>query len=399
MEQKEFNTLDYVLVFLKWRKLIIWNFFIVSILAVIISFLLPKYYKSTAVFLPPSQSSGLTALIQNFSVDVLGTSDVTGDAFITILNSRNLREQIISKYDLMNLYERDYIEHTLKDLENNVVIEPEYQVGIGMSNINSIAISVIDKSPQRAQNMATDFLNLLEERIIDLNTRKAKNNRIFLELRVAEIKNEMKKTQYAMRNFQEEYGAVEITSQSKVTIEAAAQLKAEILALEVERDILAKNALAKNMNLKRINTRLEIMKNKFNDMYTGDGYTDELGNVLLPISKIPTLSLQYFDLYRNAEIQNKLFEMLVPLLEQAKIQEAKNIPVLKIVDSPSLATYKYKPKRLFIVIGIVLVSQLFCFLFIFWKEYLSRVEEVDKDQFEKISQVKSYFTRSKNKAK
>src|SRR6266404_1447724 len=49
--------LEYVAVLLKWRKFILLNSIAVAVLAVIISFLLPKWYKATASILPPKDQS------------------------------------------------------------------------------------------------------------------------------------------------------------------------------------------------------------------------------------------------------------------------------------------------------------------------------------------------------
>jgi len=393
---REVNLLDYLLVLVKWRKLLLINFFVVGIAAVIFSLILPKYYRATITFLPPAQSSGLTALVQNLSVDVLGASDITGEACITILNSRKLRQEIIEKYDLMTLYDKDYIEHALKKLESNVDIEFEYQVGIGVSTINSISLSVIDKSPQRAANMANDFLRLLEERIIELNTKKAKNNRIFLGNRLQQIRHDLQAAEDSLRWFQETFGAVEISAQSRVAIETAAQLKAEILATEVERSILEKNARPSNVNLIKINNRLAAMQKEYNQLYDGTTGVNNAPEVLIPIKKIPALALNYYRALRQTEIQNKLYQMIVPMYEQAKIQETKTIPVLKVIDRAVPPTYKYRPKRLFIVIGIVAVSTLFCLLYIFYREYLARLRENDIEQYRKVMALSKVFSFRKN---
>lgn len=389
---REVGLLDYLLILVKWRRVILTNFLIALALGVTLSLLLPKYYRATATFLPPSQSSGLSALIQNFSFDVLGASDISGEACLAILKSRELREQIIAKYDLMKVYEEKYLEHTLKELDANVVTAPEYQVGIGVSTISSVSLSVIDKSPQRAADMANDFLSLLEARIIELNTKKARNNRIFLEKRVAQNQQDLQAAEDSLRAFQEKYGAIEISAQSKATIEAAAQLKVDILALEMERNILAKNALPSNVSLSKLNTRLSAMQHEYEKFYAENTQVQNGYEVLLPIRKIPALALQYFRALRETEVQNRLYEMLVPLYEQAKIQEDKTIPVLKVIDRAIPPTYKYKPKRAFIVLGIVAVTLIFCLLYVFYREYLENLKQRDAEQHDKLLALTRAFS-------
>lgn len=383
-ESKEVHFIDYLLILAKWRKLLAGNFVVVGVLAVSLSLILPKYYKAGVVFLPPSQSRGLSALIQNLSLDILDSSDITGEACLTILKSRELRQHLIEKYDLMTLYEEDYLEHTLKELEKNVIIEPEYQVGIGVSTISSITLSVIDKDPKRAADIANDFLRLLEERIIELNTQKAKNNREFLERRVAQNRVDLDAAEDSLRAFQEEFGTIEISTQSKASIEAAAELKAQILALEIERQILEKSFLPGSAELRQINIRMEAMQKEYSRFYYDTGNSRSGQEVLLPIGKIPSLALKYFRAKREAEVQNKLYEMLVPLYEQAKIQESKTIPVLKIIDHATPPTYKDRPKRLLIVLGVLTVSSIFCLLYIFYREFVANLRENNLAQYAKF---------------
>lgn len=52
---------DVVHVLSKWRKFILYNFIIFSLVAAAISFVLPKWYTSTAVLLPPEEKSSLGA--------------------------------------------------------------------------------------------------------------------------------------------------------------------------------------------------------------------------------------------------------------------------------------------------------------------------------------------------
>ncbi|MBT4363601.1 MAG: hypothetical protein HOD17_03850, partial [Desulfobacteraceae bacterium] len=56
MERKDINLMDYFFLISKARKFIFWNFIIVTILAAVFSLILPKYYKSVALMLPPQET-------------------------------------------------------------------------------------------------------------------------------------------------------------------------------------------------------------------------------------------------------------------------------------------------------------------------------------------------------
>lgn len=381
---KGINLFDYLLLLIKWKKPMIISTLIVGVLAVGLSFILPKHYKATVLFLPPSTSSGLASFIQNFSVDLLGGDEITGDVCISILQSRELREVIIEKYDLMKVYKKKYIEHTLKTLDKKVKIETEVQVGIGASNIISISISVIDKSPEQAANIANDLYKLLGEKIIELNTKKAKNNRIFLEERVAENKRDLRNAEDSLNTFQEEWGMIEITTQAKVVIETAAQLKAEILKATAMREALSSNLGQNHAEVLKLENQINALNKEYSSLHSRQSNQIQENDVLLPIGELPGLGLKYYRLFRDVEIQNKLHEMLVPLLEQAKIQEARTIPVLRLLDRAVPPTYKYRPKRALIVVGIVCVYFAFFVLCVFYIEFLNRLKIEEPERYQRI---------------
>ncbi len=62
-------------------------------------------------------------------------------------------------------------------------------------------------------------------------------------------------------------------------------------------------------------------------------------------------------------IQQKILEFLLPLYEQAKINEQKDIPVLLVLDKAAPAIEKSKPKRSIVVLVVFFIS-FFTFTFL-----------------------------------
>jgi tyrosine-protein kinase Etk/Wzc len=389
-DKAENDTLDFLVIFNKWKHKFLLSVSVVLIIAVIFSLLLTKKYKATALFLPPSTSSGLSSLIENFSFDILGGEDITGEMCLSVLNSRGLRTEIIKKYDLMKLYNKKYIEHALKVLDKNVLIESEMQVGIGSSSVTSISISVIDESPERAANMANDFIKMLEMKIIDLNTIKAKNNRLFLQKRVDQNASDLTNAENTLKDYQEKRGAIEITAQAQAAIETAAKLKAELIKAKTIRDALMMNLGKDNAQVQKAQNEIDAITKEYELLHDGFNDLADGKDVMMPINELPKVGLHYFRLLREVKIQNKLNEMLVPLYEQAKIQEEKNIPILRVVDYAVPPTYKFKPKRVVIVIGFVAVYSAMFYFYIFFIEYLNHLKYGDIEKYRKIANLFKY---------
>jgi len=67
------------------------------------------------------------------------------------------------------------------------------------------------------------------------------------------------------------------------------------------------------------------------------------------IRQLPLLGVTYADLYRRTRVQEAVFESLTKEYELAKVQEAKEIPTVKVLDSPNIPEKKSFPPRLVVM--------------------------------------------------
>ncbi len=67
------------------------------------------------------------------------------------------------------------------------------------------------------------------------------------------------------------------------------------------------------------------------------------------IRKLPLLGVKYADLYRRTKIQEAVLETLTKEYELAKVQEAKEIPTVKVLDAANIPDKKSYPPRLLIM--------------------------------------------------
>ena len=68
-----------------------------------------------------------------------------------------------------------------------------------------------------------------------------------------------------------------------------------------------------------------------------------------PIRKLPLLGVRWMELYRETKIQETVYELLTQQYELAKIQEAKEIPTVKVLDRAFVPEKKSFPPRLLII--------------------------------------------------
>jgi len=363
MESKiQQNPFFYFLeVILTWKRLIIINVIIVALFSTGVLFLFPNYYKSTASILPPKQqdifgsAAGASSLLRGLSgggklLGNLGKSSSTYN-YLAILNSRTSMEEVIKKFDLMNVYglnkkDRD---KAVKQLEENILFE--------VQDDENITLDVYDKDPQRAADIANYFVELLNTTSIRLSTQEAKNNREFIEKRLVQCREDLRKSEDALKSFQEKKEIFISEDIKSSSVAAYAELYAMKAKKEIEIGVLEKTVPPENQFLRQLKS--------------------ELSEISKKVSSFPKAGLDGARLYREVVIQSKVLEFLLPVYEQARIDEQKDVPVLLVIDKAIPADRKAKPLRGIIIMLIVFLSTTVCIVsaLIFHSLYLNNYKE------------------------
>lgn len=272
----------------KSRKLISIIVATATVLAIVISLLLPNYYKSTAVILPETEKGRLGQLGGGLS-DLVALAGVgTGEGsmvrlYPTIIKSEAvLRNVLLASYysksfkDSVNLIrfweieaktpERVY-QLALKTLRNLLDVQMDIKTSV-------VAISIETKEPQLSADIVNKTSSELDRFIRTKRTTNASEQRKWIEARLAEVKADLEKSENALREFRE--------------------------------------------------------KNR-------------------RVSDSPQLMLEQERLIRDVQINSTIYTELKKQYELVKIEEIKNIPIINIMDDGKAAASKESPKRSIIV--------------------------------------------------
>src|SRR5690242_4025482 len=127
-EAASMSFMDLVSVLRKHRRIVFGVPAVVTVVAILIAFLLPKWFAATARILPPQQSQsnaiailgqlGSLATAAGQSLGVRNPSDV----YVAMLKSRTIADSIIKQFDLSKVYDEDTLVDTRKELANHSVI-------------------------------------------------------------------------------------------------------------------------------------------------------------------------------------------------------------------------------------------------------------------------------------
>ena len=383
-------------IFLLWkrRKFITKNVIWVGLASVIISLFLPKWYASQAVIL--SSGAGRFSLISAFAdlpLNEFGFSPVNEDitSFISILDSRSMKEQMVEKFNLVERYGSRDVEYAMKELDGNTELR--------VTDEGALAITLMDREPEVSQQMVQAMLSQLDLINRRLSREQGKYNRQFIEERLKQTKIDIMKAEEELKLFQQQTGVVDILAQVTAQLEAYGQLYSQKVAAhggvysqelqaytelyaqragtEIQLNV-AKSTLSQNNPTIRqltfllkeqdrqletlaeqLDSELGVMLQDVDERLGSVGFNDGAAPIWITLSDFPALAMRSARLIREVEVQSKLLEILIPQYEQARMEESKNIPTLQVIDEPKVPLNKTKPKRMLIVLGAVFMAAMF----------------------------------------
>lgn len=325
-------------------------------ISVLIALIIPSKYDSVTQLMPPdTDSTGaalLTAmadkgggLLSGYAGSLLGIKN-SGDLFIGVLRSRTVEDGLIKKFDLRGVYWVRRWEDARKELEKRTSISEDRKSGI-------ISITVRDHSPQRAQAMAQAYVDQLNMAVTTLSTSSARREREFLESRLVAVKQDLEQAERDFGQFASKNTAIDISEQGKAMVTAAAELQGELIAAEAQRQSLEQIYSPNNARVRSAQANIDELKRQLNKlggvgMNTSD--SGDSGSIYPSIRQLPLLGVSYADLYRRTKVEEAVYEALTKQYEMAKVEEAKEIPTVKVLDPPSYPETPATPRRTLIVV-------------------------------------------------
>lgn len=334
------------------------------VLGLVVGFLIPSRYVATTQLMPPDNQSGNGAAaflaaasrsgsgLAGLAGDLLGTKN-SGALFVGILSSRTVRDRLIEQFDLRKEYGVLKMEDARSVLATHTGVSEDRKSGI-------ISISVWDHSPQRSADLAGAYVRELDRLVAEVSTSAAKRERIFLEGRLHAVKQDLDTSATKFSEFASKNTAIDIPAQGKAMVEAAAILQGQYIVAESELQGLEAIYTDQNVRVRALRARVSELRTQLGKVLGeagGAGAPSPKNDPSLypSIRQLPVLGVTYADLYRQTKIQETVYELLTQQYELAKVQEAKEIPSVKVLDAAVVPTKKsFPPRGVFTAAGAVL---------------------------------------------
>ena len=355
---------------LKWRVFIIAITTLVAILSIVISLMMPVWYRAETRLLSPESggtnplSAALSSNLSAAASALLGRSGGDFYRYISILSSRTMYEKVVDEFDLITAYETEESKFprsaAIKLFAENVdfPIDNEYEF---------LSVTVYDLDPQRAADIANFLVNELNDRNQELAAQDASNYRSFVENRYVEALQTLDSLKTASQQFQERYGVFDLENQAEVFLDQLAAIRTEEIALEIEYEALKAQYGPDNAQVRTAGAAYQTARLKSQEALEGQ-------EDVLPVARdaFPTVFREFLDLEQELLIQKNILELIAPLYEQARFQEERKYQAVQVVDAAIPPERKAKPKRSIIVIGATmsafLIAVLFALGFEWWRE-------------------------------
>lgn len=364
MAHFKIDVFDIISIILKSKKILIFIFLVTLILSYgLIYFYVEKQYDSSATIIPSGQNqlAGISSLVKNFSSMLpAGLSSINKesemDLYNVIIYSRSCIDNLIDTFDLQTLYKIKKREKAIK------VIRSIIKTSITMDNAYTIRVRTL--KPELASEMTNYLINYLNSKIIELNVSKSKSNRVFLEKRYQEICLNLQNAEDSLKHYQEAFGVLDANNQIKYSIEIFAKLESDLAAKQVEYNVLSQIYGAEAPSVNNAKLSMREFEKKLRNLKIGQ----DKNSTLIGLNMLPQKTLEYYRYYRNVKISESILEIILPIYEQSKIEEQKNIPVLQVIDYAVAPEKKSYPPRSFAAGLISMMTVIFAACVLVFKQ-------------------------------
>ena len=357
IDSKGFRLFEYLDFIVKRKELLLVVFLSSLFITYVAVYLfVDEKFEATAVMIPreeelPGSLSGILRSARGISFG-LGTSSLGSetDLYETIIFSRTLLEEVIRVFDLLSEFDIDttrvgYMEDAVEMLGDEIKtrVTPEA----------AFLVSVRARTRERSAEMTNFVVAKMNEMIVDLKVSSSRENRIFLQKRVSEITNQLKESEDSLRAYQERTGLLDAKVQVEGILTAHTKLEAELIAMQVQRGILARMVEQDSPQLRNIEIQIQEIEKKLNQLRSqGDP-----GSPLLGLKTLPETTVEFLRRYRDVEINSLILEYVIPLYEQAKIEEKRDVPILQVIDKAVPPAKKsFPPRAIFALLGAFSVT-------------------------------------------
>jgi len=341
---------------IKRRKLVGIATLVIFTLGLFVALLLPRRYMATTVILPPQQggSAGASMMSQlnslgamsGLSAGALGIKN-PNDLQISLLKSRTVEYAMVARFHLQEHYHVKRLSSARKRLEKKAYFDNGLKDGL-------IRLSVTDSDPRRAAEMANGWVEEYRSFSATLAVNEASGRRIFFERQVTDARENLARAEEEMKQTEQRTGVIEMDGQAHAMIAAAAIIRAQVAAKQVEIQAMRQFAADENPDLERARQELSSLETQLAAMDVA--HVRRSGDLVAPKGTMSQAGLEYARALREVKYCETVVSLLMRLQEVARVDEARQGAQSQIIDAAAVPDRPTSLFRIWIVLGALLAS-------------------------------------------
>jgi capsule polysaccharide export protein KpsE/RkpR len=338
------------------RKLVCMIALVIVVLGCAVALLLPTRYMATTVILPPQQggSAGAAMMAQLNSLGAMagvgaGALGIKNpnDMQVALLKSRTVEDAMVVRFHLQELYHTKYLSSARKRLEKKAYFDNGLKDGL-------IRLSVVDPDPRRAAEMANGWVEEYRRFTATLAVNEASGRKLFFERQVADARENLARAEEEMKQTEQRTGVMELDGQAHAMIAAAAMLRAQVTAKQVEIQAMRQFAADENPDLERARQELSSLEAQLAVMDVD--HDRRSGDLVAPRGKVTQAGLEYERALREVKYRETIVGLMMRLYEMARVDEARQGALAQVVDAAAIPDRPVSLFRIWIVLATLLVS-------------------------------------------
>jgi uncharacterized protein involved in exopolysaccharide biosynthesis len=336
----EISLLEMLQVLWENKWLLIGSTLGAGVLAAGVTLLMPNHYTATARILPPQQSSSSAAALlgQLGGLAAAAGGSIGGirnpnDLYVGMLKSRTVADRLIERFDLKAHYDQESQNLTQQKLASAT------KISAGKDGLISVSVEV--KDPKLAADLSNAYVEELIRLTGLLAVTEASQRRLFFERQLAKVRDNLAVAETDAREALSKGGLALVEGQGRSLIEASARLRAQITVKEVQIGAMRGFAADTNPDLQLMQRELGALRFELAKVEGASGPGSAAQS--LPVASENTRKL------RELRYLEMLQELLVRQTEAARLDEARDLSLVQILDSADPPDRKSAPKRAVIV--------------------------------------------------
>jgi uncharacterized protein involved in exopolysaccharide biosynthesis len=387
---KDLHLLDILTILSRRRKFIFFFTLGVSILTTIIVLLLPSQYTATSILLPPGlNSSGSSAVLQQLGgagalASVAGASlgiKNPGEIYLSLFRSRTVEDSVIRRFGLFARY------NAQKQSGARAALEAHSKVVLGAKD-GLITVTATDRDPNKAAEIVNGYIDEFRKFTSNLAITEASQRRIFFQQQLLEAQENLAAAENALKTTEQSTGVLQIDSQTRALIEAAASLRAQVVAKQVQLQGMRSYATDDNPQMVETRQQLSALQSQLTKL-TGSS-PDSDSDFEIPKGKVPEAGMEYIRKVRDVKYFETISDLIAKQFEMAKLDEAHQGTGIQVVDMAVPPDGRSYPKRTTTVILAFLVSFILSCTWCFLANGLEKINQ-DPETLSRIESFKATF--------